>query len=301
MLELVRGYAAATFDAAERDGVLDDVVSGLDALRGLVVSSEPLRLALTDGSFPSEARAEVMNDLLETRVRPEVVALATFPVIYERAAELPKTYEQLALLASDRAQQAEAGSRAVAEPPAGRSGALERLRGFAERTFETLDDQATIDEIEDDLFRFARLSEQYGELRAALGNPQTPLAERLAVLESLLAGKVRPETLQLVQYVIRGGRARDIVGTLDYLVELAAFERGRRVAEVRAAVELDESERERLKQALSRRTRRNVELRVILDPTVLGGLGVTVGDTVIDGTLRHRLDQLRDVLLQPST
>ena len=68
------------------------------------------------------------------------------------------------------------------------------------------------------------------------------------------------------------------------------------MADIRAAVELDESERERLALALSRIMRRQVELRVRIDPSVLGGVSISVGDTVIDGSVRHRLDKLREAL-----
>jgi F-type H+-transporting ATPase subunit delta len=301
MLELVRGYAAAVLDAAEAEGVLSEVVVGLAGLRRLVVASDPLRLAITDGSIPNWARGAVVSDLLEPKVRREVVALATFPVVYERASEIPKSYEQLLELAEQREQRSAVESEVVSEPPIGRSGALERLRGYSERVFERIDEQESIDAIEDELFRFARVAEQYLELRAALSSPQTPVADRIAIVDGLLTGKVRDETIELVFYVLRCGRARDLVGAVDYLVELAAAERGRRVADVRAAIELDQDERDRLATALRQRVRRNVELRVVIDPSVLGGIGVTVGDTVIDGTLRHRLDQLRDVLLLATT
>jgi F-type H+-transporting ATPase subunit delta len=299
MLELVRGYAAAVLDVAEAEGALGDVISALRGLGRLLVSSSRLRDALTDNSIAGHARAAVLADLLDGRATPAASALATFPVLYERASELPKTYEQLLELAEQRAGDG-GNARVRAEPPIGRSGALERLRGFAERVFETLDSQDLVDALEDELFRLARIAEQQPRLRAALAEPQTPLAERIAVLDSLLEGKVRPETARLAEYVLRCGRARDLVGALDYLVELAAFERGRRVADVRAAIELDASERERLAAALTARVRRRVELRVTVDPAVIGGVSVSVGDTVIDGTLRHRLEQLRETLLQPA-
>ncbi len=110
---------------------------------------------------------------------------------------------------------------------------------------------------------------------------------------------MRFDTLQLCAYVLRAGRARDLVGALESLVELAAAERGRRLADVRSAVELDEDERDRLTAALARIARRPVELRVHIDPSVIGGLSIIVGDTIIDGTVRHRLEQLRESLLQP--
>jgi F-type H+-transporting ATPase subunit delta len=106
--------------------------------------------------------------------------------------------------------------------------------------------------------------------------------------------------VRLSSYVLRAGRTRDLVGTFEWLVELAARERGRRVAEVRSAVPLDASETERLAIALGRLVNRTVDVRVIDDPSVLGGILVSVGDLVIDGTVRLRFERLRDLLVQPS-
>jgi F-type H+-transporting ATPase subunit delta len=302
MLELTRGYAAAVLDEAQVSGNLDRVVTGLEGLSSTLVASEALRNVLTDGSVPSEQRSALLNDLLTSRVDSAVCSLATFAVHYERATELPKTYEQLLEIATERAQSAPpvGSSPLEAESPIGRTGGLERMRGYAERVFERIDSQDGVDEVEDELFRLARIAEQQRDLRAALSGAGVALEARLGVLNELLSSKVRRETLSLIAYVLRTGRARDLVGALDYLVELAATERGRRVAEVRAAVELSDSERERLVAALSERTRRSVELRVVIDPSVIGGLGVSVGDTVIDGTVRYRLERLREALLSPS-
>jgi F-type H+-transporting ATPase subunit delta len=300
MLELVRGYAAAVLDEVEASGTLAEVVSGLMAFRGLLVASEPLRIALTDGSIPSSDRSAVLSDLLEGKVPSEVVALVTFPVVYERAAEIPKTCERLLEIAEIRAARVAIDGVVEAESPMGRAGALERLRGFAERVFERISDPRVVDTMEDEFFRVARITEQSPELKSALASAEMGLSVRLAVLHDLLAEKVRAETLELLGYVLRCGRSRDLVGAVNYLVELAAAEQGRRVADIRAAVELDADERTRLADALGRRTRRTVELRVVIDPSVIGGLGVSVGDTIIDGTVRHRLDLLRETILQPS-
>ena len=79
-------------------------------------------------------------------------------------------------------------------------------------------------------------------------------------------------------------------------VELAAQSREHEVAEVRSAVPLDDAQVQRLATALGRATKKNIEVRVVVDPTVMGGLVATIGDTVIDGTVRHRLDQLKETL-----
>jgi F-type H+-transporting ATPase subunit delta len=298
MLELVRGYAAAVFDEAGLDASLGEVVGDLSAFSGLLVSSEPLRRSLTDAAVPSPARSALLADLLEPRVRQSVSNLATFVALYERAAEFAKTIESLVELGEQRLAEQEVGAGVQPEPPIGRGGALERIRGFAERVFEHLEDQGDVDAIEDELFRLARIMEGQSELRGALSSTAMALSARLSLLSDLLGTKVRKETMGLVGYVLRAGRGRDVVGALNYLVDLAAAERGRRLARVRAAVELDENTRGRLAEALGLRMRRPVELRIVVDPSLLGGLDIEVGDTVIDGTVRHRLEQLRDTILQ---
>ena len=106
--------------------------------------------------------------------------------------------------------------------------------------------------------------------------------------------------MRLVRYVIRAGRLRDLVGAINFLVQLAAEERGRRIAEVRSAVPLDDEERTRVGAALSRLTDRNVEVRGIIDPSVIGGISVSVGDLILDGTVRLRVERLRDLLVKAS-
>jgi F-type H+-transporting ATPase subunit delta len=299
VLELVRGYSTAVFDSAKTGGTLSEVASGLTGIRALLVASEPLRIALSDGGIPSGERQAIVEDLFAGKVDEPTIELLTFSIVTERASEVPKTVEVLLELVETVVAAEDAGSPDPGEPPIGRSGGLERIRGYAERTFEKLSDTDAVDNLEDELFRLARIAEQSPPLREALVDPNSPLERRLAVLADLIEGKVSAETHALTAYVLRSGRGRDFVGALDYLVDLAAEERGRRVAEVRAALELDDDERTRLTEALSRLSRRPVELRVIIDPSVIGGIGVTVGDTVIDGTVRHRLDMLKETLLQP--
>jgi F-type H+-transporting ATPase subunit delta len=90
------------------------------------------------------------------------------------------------------------------------------------------------------------------------------------------------------------GRARDLPAIIDSLVALSAKEANKAVAEVRSAIALTDDQRQRLAAALSSRLGAEVEVKVIIDPTVLGGVITQVGDTVIDGSVRHRLTQLKD-------
>lgn len=298
MLELVRGYATATLDAAGRDGESDAVASDLAAIALLLVSSEPLREALSDPTIPAVQREAVLEDLLGGKVAPAALAMVTFSVHVERPSDTLKSVEQLVQLAEQDAARLRVGGPLEPDSPLGRSGTFERLRGYAERQFEELASPEEVDDVEDELFGLARVAQGSPELRAAFSDPLLPLPNRLAVLNDLIAGKVKPPTLWLTSYVLRAGRVRDLTGALDYLVELAAAERGRRVAEVRAAVELSTAEQERLAVALRRIVRRPVELRVQIDASVIGGIEVQVGDTIIDGTVRHRLERLSETLLQ---
>ena len=96
--------------------------------------------------------------------------------------------------------------------------------------------------------------------------------------------------------VVGVGRARDLPAIIDRFVELTARQGQRSVAEVRSAIELTDDQRARLAEALSSAIGGAVEVKVIVDPSVLGGIVTQIGDTVIDGSVRHRLSQLRETI-----
>jgi F-type H+-transporting ATPase subunit delta len=171
-----------------------------------------------------------------------------------------------------------------------------RLDGYASAIFEVAKAEDALEEVEDELFRFARVLEASDDLRSTLTDANLPAERRQAIVEDLLGGKALPLTTSLVSFVVGAGRARDLPAIIDRLVERAAAERRHAVAEVRSAVELDADQRKRLAEALSSNLGKDVEVKVIVDPSVMGGLSARVDDTVIDGPVRHRLDQLRETL-----
>ncbi len=90
------------------------------------------------------------------------------------------------------------------------------------------------------------------------------------------------------------GRVRELPSIVDRLLELHRRPRRAVVAEVRSAVELTEDQKARLAAALKQRTGKDVDIVVVVDPAVIGGIVTQIGDTVIDGSVRHRLAQLRE-------
>ena len=303
MRDLLRGYATAILESAATAGRALEVANDLDAFSRALTESDPLRNVLTDGAIPARARRGVVHDLLDAKAAAESQALVSWAALVEPAPEFPVAVLALVELALETADAADAGQ--VRTVPAeellgGRTAVRERIRGYADRLFQEVDRLELIDDIEDELVRFARILDSSRGLRHALGDPSTAVAQRVALAGDLLRGKVLVATARLVTYVLQAGHIRDLVGTLEWVAGLAAEERGRRVAEVRSAVELDDDEYIRLVEALERTAGRPVKVRVQIEPSLLGGMAVEIGDTVIDGSVRHRLDQLRETLA-PST
>ncbi len=170
----------------------------------------------------------------------------------------------------------------------------ERVDAYAEAILGIARAEGHVEEIEDELFRFARAVEGNDALRAALIDRSLPAERRFAVVSELMGAKALETSTALAAAIVAAGRASDLSAIVDRFVELAAAGREREVAEVRTAIELDAGEQARLAEAIGRAVGKNVELKVIIDPKVLGGIVARVGDTVIDGTVRHRLEQLKE-------
>jgi F-type H+-transporting ATPase subunit delta len=170
------------------------------------------------------------------------------------------------------------------------------VRGYAAAIFEVAKAEGVLDTVEDELFRFARTVEAEPKLREALRDINLPPERRAQMVRELLGKKANQHTVNLIEFVVLSGRIRDLTAIVDALVEKAAAERAKAVAEVRSAVPLDDEQRSKLRDAIAKATGLDVELKVIVDPAVLGGLLVRVGDQIFDGTIRRRLQTARERL-----
>jgi F-type H+-transporting ATPase subunit delta len=172
----------------------------------------------------------------------------------------------------------------------------EMIDGYARALFEVARAEGTLDEVEDELFRFARLYESSDALRNTLTDEMIPVAKRLAIVEDLLGANTTPTTVQLISMVVGSGRGRELPAIIDKLVQRASHAKQREVAEVRAAVPLSDDQIARLGAALANATGKEVNVKVIVDPSIVGGIVATVGDTVIDGSVRTRVEQFKSRL-----
>ena len=172
----------------------------------------------------------------------------------------------------------------------------ERIEAYARALRGIAQAEGHLSDIEDEMFRFARIVEGNDELRMAIADPGLPVDRRSAIVDELLEGRSLAVTRAAAAFIVGAGRGHDFPAIVNRFVELAAATREREVAEVRSAIPLDDAKQQQLAEALSRATGKRVEVRVVVDDSVLGGLVVTMGDTVIDGTVRHRLEQLKETM-----
>ncbi len=149
-------------------------------------------------------------------------------------------------------------------------------------------------QVEEELFRFARAVEGNEELRTVLADTRLPVERRTQIVEDLLGSVATRTTSSLASLLIANARIGDLTEIVDRFGERSAGTRGELVAEVRSAVALSEDQKQRLAEALTNQHGSDVTVRNIIDPTVVGGVVTQVGDTLLDGSVRTRLGQLRD-------
>jgi F-type H+-transporting ATPase subunit delta len=170
----------------------------------------------------------------------------------------------------------------------------DRIDAYAQALLEIAQSEERLDEIQDELFRFARVVEGNDELRMALVDPGLPVDRRAAIVDELLEHRSLTVTRAMASFIVGAGRGHDFPAIVQRFVELAARTRQKVLAEVRSATALDAEQQQKLAQGLSRATGKNVDVKVVVDPTLLGGIVATIGDTVIDGTVKHRLEQMKE-------
>ncbi len=255
--------ARTRLDDLARSGAGDLALLG-DELFGVVrlLDDEgPVRRALSDPARDGRARAGLAQALLGERVSPGTVELLTALVRepWSSSSDLVDAVETLA---------------------------VEAVVAQAQRL-------GHLDDVEDELFRFSRVVASQPRLRAALADRALPAERKFALIESLLGGRTTNETRRLVRQVATGSRGRTVERMLEDYGSVAAERRNRLVARVTAATELTAEQQQRLATALRSIYGHDMQLAIDIDPGVVGGLRVVVGDEEVDGTLSTRLDEAR--------
>jgi F-type H+-transporting ATPase subunit delta len=170
------------------------------------------------------------------------------------------------------------------------------IGGYAQALFAVAQAEGDLPNVEDELYAFGKALEQHTDLREALTDAALPAENKKAVVHDVLGDRVNPLTVSLLGFVIDAGRAREIPKIVEELARKASAEREHALAEVRSAVELTAEQRDRLAQALSQATGRKVDVKVVVDPSVIGGVVARVGDEVFDGSIASRLEDAKQAL-----
>jgi F-type H+-transporting ATPase subunit delta len=259
MVSSFRGASAEAVAAlTDQVGSSATVAAELFSVAGTLRAEGALRRFATDGSVASEAKAGLMTQLYDGKVDAATLGLLTDAVgrRWTRSRDLPDAVEYVGVVAMVRS----AGNDS--------------------------------DRLVDELFAVRTMFGDNSDLRVALADPARSRADKEALVDTLLDGKVLPATVALVKQALSGSH-RTVAVALEEYEKVATDVHGRGVATVRVARPLTEGDEQRLGAAPPAQYGRPVHLNVVVDPDVIGGIKVEIGDDVIDGTVASRLDDAR--------
>jgi F-type H+-transporting ATPase subunit delta len=253
---------ALTTDTSESDAqALGQVSDELFAVVSLLTANGSLRRALSDPAMSADLKQRLVDNLLTDKVSAPTLALVRL------------------------------AARSRWSEPRDVVDALEAVAVDAAMTRAEREDQ--LDEVEDELFRFERIIAGEPALRAALTNRNLPADRKRDLLHRLLDGKAAPVTVSLVERAVLFPRGRTVERVLDEFTAFAAQRRSRLIARVTTAVPLSEQQQERLSGALAREFGHEVRLRLVVDPELVGGITVRVGDELLDASVLRQLGAAR--------
>lgn len=168
------------------------------------------------------------------------------------------------------------------------------ILGYADALVSAALAEGELDRLEGPLFGFAKSLDGAPKVREALADPALPSEKKRRLVQDLLGQKVPPRVVSMIGFIVDQGRGRELGAILEAFAAAAAEERSEVLAEVRSAVPLDKRQRERVAEALGRSTGRTVDVQVVVDPDLIGGIVAKVGDEVFDSSIRGRLRAVRE-------
>jgi F-type H+-transporting ATPase subunit delta len=256
-----RESLTALRDQLPTDGDLARMSGELFSVVSLLTAQASLRRALSDPSAEGNSKVRVAEQLFATRLSDPALEVIRHAVAgrWSQSRDLADALEEIA---------------------------VDAALGSAEAAGE-------LDEVEDELFRFDRILDSEPALRDTLTNRGLPAETKRGLLHTLLDGKISSVTFALLERAVLEPRGRTIERALADLSALAARRRDRLIAHVTSAVELTEDEQSGLAASLSRLFEHEVRMQIVVDPALLGGLTVRIGDEIIDASVARQLDEAR--------
>lgn len=256
LARLTAELGTAIEGGADGAAVGDSLFAAADVLR----AQPALRRAATDPSTAAEAKSALAKGVFASHLdaaATDLVATAS-TLRWARSGDLAAALEHLGAVALVKAADA---------------------RGEGDR-------------LEDELFQFGRAVTDNPPLRDALSDPARSVADKQALVRTLLEGRASQGSVRLAERSVTGVHLT-VTRSLGEYAKVAAETRNRLVALVRSAHPLTADEQGRLATVLGSQFDRPVHLNVVVDPTLVGGVSVEIGDEVIDGTISSRLDDAR--------
>lgn len=172
----------------------------------------------------------------------------------------------------------------------------ERTTGYVQALLAVTAAEGNTETVQRELVAFADAVRANDQLRTTLSDPLLPGSIKEQIVTDIMSGRASDTTRALISMIVAAGRGAELPDIADAFAANAAAARGRRIAMVRTAVPLTDDQHARLATALTQAVGADVELQVTVDPSVVGGAVTTIGDTVIDGSVRSRLNKMRDAL-----
>jgi F-type H+-transporting ATPase subunit delta len=264
----MRGASRASL--AEAEERLEQLLSSADpatlgdelfAVLRLLDREGVLRRALSDAARRVEQRAGLASAVLDGKVGPATADFVADVVSlrWARSIDLTDAIERFGVIATVVSAEAE----------------------------------GRLDDLEDELFRFERIVQAQPQLRGVLVDHRVAPERKAELLRELLEGKTTQATLRLITEAVTHPRGRSLERVFAEFGRITAERRNRLVAMVRTAVDLGEQQKTRLAAALAVQYGRDVHLNIEVDPSVLGGMSIRVGDEETDGTIVRRLADIR--------
>ena len=169
-----------------------------------------------------------------------------------------------------------------------------RLDRYATALMDIARAEGDVDSFVDEFYSAATSIAQNAELRSSLTDARIPVARRQGIISDVLGVRVNGVVVAAINFVVAVGEARHLEDLASRLARIAAEQEGTVVAEVQSAVALDPGQVERLEAALSNATGKTVQVKVVTDPSLIGGVVAKIGDTIFDGSIKSRFADIRE-------